>query len=52
MKIYILNLIFEMESITIGQFAYLAVYMWYKLVQAFLYAWAGEEIKIAVYFLI
>ncbi|XP_044013913.1 uncharacterized protein LOC122856283 [Aphidius gifuensis] len=37
----------QMENITMGQMAFLAVYIWYKLMQAFLYAWAGEEIKIA-----
>ncbi|XP_044015468.1 uncharacterized protein LOC122857390 [Aphidius gifuensis] len=44
------TLIFQvrlMETITLGQFAYLGVYIYYKLMQAFLYAWSGEEIKIS-----
>lgn len=37
-----------METITGQQIAWISIYIWYKLLQAFLYAWLGEEIFMAV----
>ncbi|XP_044013915.1 uncharacterized protein LOC122856285 [Aphidius gifuensis] len=36
-----------MKKITGQQIAWISIYIWYKLLQAFLYAWLGEEIFMA-----